>query len=71
MLYNHSVYSRAEIDAARPAVTMLGGWPHARCLSLSWSSWSGELTAVDYTEVYAWNHWDRFAGSYLERLTPC
>ena len=69
MIYNQPFYSRDEIDAASPVVSRLGGFNFAKCLSTRRDNFTGaNVLVVDYSDLYAWNHYEHAAVSY-RRLT--
>lgn len=57
MHWNTGLYTREEIDNARPVVSTLGNYPFAECLRVRVSDFDNKLTVVDYSELYAFNHY--------------
>ena len=55
-IYSEPFYTRAELDAARPAVSRRGRYPFAHCLSIR-EGLSG-IVVVDYADLYAWNFYE-------------
>jgi hypothetical protein len=59
-IYSDPIFTRAEIDAARPAISTVGGYPFAHCLASRVSSWTGNVFIADYSELFAWKCENRF-----------
>ena len=64
MIYSTGIYTKAEIAAAKPELSRLGGFPFAHCLTtrsdyLAYADWTTPSVAiVKFDELYAWNNYE-------------
>lgn len=67
MIYQQALYTRNQIDAAKPVISLIAGYAFAHCLSARISSWTNTLFIADYTELFAWECEDRYSGNQRRR----
>ena len=58
-IYFEPFYTRAEIDAARPALSRIAGFDVAKCLSIREAFSGHQPIVIDYSDLYAWNFYEK------------